>query len=122
MKIIPNCTSLSGIFFRKPPPKKHPRHRAVLKTWRGCFSQISPFCISGGGFLQKIHLSETSLSCVVKFLYALLVATDLGDQKYFLILASFLKTSQCKKDSLYFDYVITHPDKQLKGQIMSQQS
>ena len=28
---------------------------AVLLTWRGCFSQISNFYISGGGFLQKIQ-------------------------------------------------------------------
>ena len=35
---------------------------AVLRTWRGCFSQISHFCISGGGFLQKIPMKLCSRS------------------------------------------------------------
>ena len=31
------------------------RVRVSFKTWRGVFSEISQFCISGGGFLQKIQ-------------------------------------------------------------------
>ena len=39
---------------------------AVLKTWLRCFSQISHFCISGGGFLQKIRfcfIAQLLLTC-----------------------------------------------------------
>ena len=46
---------MGRIFCRKP------RHRAVLKTWRGCFSQISHFCISGRGFLKKIRWGPESV-------------------------------------------------------------
>ena len=35
---------------------------AVLKTWWGCFSHISHFCISDGDFLQKIPMKLCSRS------------------------------------------------------------
>ena len=44
------------LLLKAPGKKTPPPPCSLLKTWRGCFSQISHFCISGGGFLQKIPI------------------------------------------------------------------